>query len=205
MINRVGSLLPIIVPLLAVMGPGSHSGESHNVIRSRFPQPPPDSDRSDVFISYCEKDQAYLERIEIHLKPIRDKGVQIYRYDMVEPGAVVKDEAQSALFTSVVAVLLISADYLASDLMQHELPDLLERAEVGGTRVLRLDVGTCDLSDWERLTRYQRVAGNAPPLNRLRGSRQDVIYVELLKAIKKRLIECGRYAKSSTADTPEGT
>ena len=67
MINRVGSLLPIIVPLLAVMGPGSHSGESHNVIRSRFPQPPPDSDRSDVFISYCEKDQAYLERIEIIL------------------------------------------------------------------------------------------------------------------------------------------
>lgn len=32
--------------------------------------------------------------------------------------------------------------------------DLLEKAELHGTRILRLQVGNCDLSDMERLTRY---------------------------------------------------
>jgi hypothetical protein len=126
---------------------------------------------------------------------MRRAGVKIYSYDMVEPGAVIRDEARSALLTSVVAVLLISVDYLASDLMDHELPDLLEQAEQRGTRILRLQVDNCDLSGMGRLTRYEQAGAGKSPLERLRGPRQDDIYIELLEATRKRLIERNRYPK----------
>jgi hypothetical protein len=207
MSNRVGSLLPTVITLLAAtVGPSAHPGESDNVVRGRFPKPPPDPKIWDVFVSYCEKDKTYWERIAIHLKPMRNKGVKIYDYNMIEPGAVIEDTTQSALLTSVVAVLLISADYLASDLMQSQLLDLLKQAEERGTRMLRLDVGTYDLVEWKRFTRYQRVGGTAAPLlNRLKEPKQDVIYVELLGAIRERLIECDRYPTPPTAGKPEGT
>jgi hypothetical protein len=193
----IGALLPAVVTLLAAsMQLSAHPGDPSNIIRGRFPEPPPDL--WDVFVSYCEKDRPYWERIETHLTPMRRAGVKIYSYDMVEPGAVIRDEARSALLTSVVAILLISVDYLASDLMDGELPDLLEQAEQRGTRMLTLQVGNCDLSGMERLTRYQRVGARASPLNRLREPKQDDIYVELLEAIRKRLIECKRYPKPLT-------
>lgn len=188
-------MLPTVLTLLAApMQLRADSEDPNNVIHGPFPDPPPDS--WDVFVSYCQKDQPYWGRIETHLMPIRREGVKIYSYDMVEPGIVIREEARSALLSSVVAVLLISADYLASDLMGSELPDLLERAE-RGTRMLTLQVGNCDLSDIDRLTKYQRVGARMPPLNRLREPKQDDIYIELLKAIKKRLRECKRYPKDA--------
>jgi TIR domain len=205
MSGRVGVLLPTVFTLLAAtMRPTVRSGEPDNVVKGKFPKPPPDT--WDVFVSFCEKDRPYWERIKTHLEPMWREGVKIYYYDMVEPGSIIREKARSALLTSVVAVLLISADYLASDLTEHELPDLLRQAEQhGGTRMLVLQVGSCDLSGMDRLTRYQRVGARERPLNRLREPKQDDIYVELLGAIKKRLIECDRYPKSSTADAPEGT
>jgi internalin A len=195
---RVGRLLPTVATLLATtMQLSAQQGEPSNVIKGRFPEPP--HDRWDVFVSYCARDRHYWKRIEIHLTPMCREGVKIYSYDMVEPGVVIRDEARSALLTSVVAILLISVDYLASDLMDHELPDLLEQAEHRDARILTLQVGNCDLSGMERLTRYQRVGGaEASPLNRLRQPKQDDIYIELLKVIKRRLVECNRDPKPLT-------
>jgi hypothetical protein len=204
MSNRVGLSLPTVATLLvATMQLSAQPGNHGKVIKGRFPQPPPNT--WDIFVSYCEKDQPYWERIEIHLKPMRRVGVKIYSYDMIEPGTIVRKEVRSALLTSVVVVLLISADYLASDLMGHELPDLLDQAEGRGTRMLTLQVGNCDLSDMEGLTKYQRVGARKLPLNRLKEPKQDDIYIELLGAIKKRLIECNRYPKLSTVNTTEET
>jgi hypothetical protein len=186
------SLLPVVTALLVAttMQRSTQPEESGKVIKGRFPDPPPDT--YDVFVSYCERDQPYWDQIETHLRPMcRRYGVKVYSYDMIEPGAVIRDEARSALTTSVVTVLLISKHYLASDLLERELLDLLEQTE-RGTRILRLQVGTCDLSDWDMLTKYQQVGAGKPPLDRLREPRKDEIYVELLEAIRRRLKECGR-------------
>jgi TIR domain len=170
---------------------GSHPGGPDNVIRGRFPKPVPGG--WDIFISYCDRDRSYWDRIAIHLKPLNRQGVRIYAYDVLEAGTVISREAQSALLTSVVAVLLISADYLASDLVECELPDLLDQAEKRGTRILWILAGRCDLSDMNRLTKYRQVSPRASPLNRMKAPKQDDIFVELLKAIKKELAESGRY------------
>jgi hypothetical protein len=201
--------------MAATTGPNGHPEKTGKVIVGPFPEPP--EDRWDVFISYSSADRSFAERIRTHLKPIENSGVKIFDYDMVEPGAVVRDEARNALSTSVVAVLLISADYIASDLiMNHDLPDLLERAEEKGehggrTRILRLNARTADLSDMPRLIKYQEVGAGKRPLDLLPKPEREVIYVDLLKAIKRRLKECGRYPKpepepeQSIAEIPEAT
>jgi hypothetical protein len=169
----------------------SRPGGADNVIQGRFPEPSPDP--WDIFVSYCEKDRPYWKRIELHLTPLRRAGVKIYSYDTLEAGAIVSDEARSALLTSVVTVLLISIDYLASDLMESEFPDLLDQAEQRGVRMLWILTGRCDLSTMGRLTRYHQVCPRAAPLSRIRSPKQDEIYVELILAIRKQLESSGRF------------
>lgn len=192
MSDRGGSLLPVVVTLLAAatIQRSARPGEAGKVIKGNFPDPPPDI--YDVFVSYSDKDQYYWNQIETHLQPMcRRYGVKVFCFDRMRPGDVITDKARSALATSVVTILLISKYYLASDLLERELLDLLEQTE-RGTRILRLQVGTCDLSDWGVLTKYHQVGAGKPPLNRLREPKQDEIYVELLEAIRERLKECGR-------------
>ena len=193
--HRAILMLPVAVALLAVIPQGPTPGGPDNVIEGKFPKPP--QDPWDVFVSYCPKDRRYWKRIAIHLTRLRRGGARIYSYDMVEPGTVIKEEARYALQTSIVAVLLVSVDYLASDLMENELLDLLEQAEQRGTRMLRLQVGKCNLAGMDRLTQYQRVGARKPPLNRLREPNQDDIYSELTDVIEKILRQYHRYPKPS--------
>jgi hypothetical protein len=196
-------MLPMAVTLLAIIQLSLGSGEPDNVIEGKFPKPP--QEPWDVFVSYCAKDRRYWKRIAIHLTRLLRGGARVYSYDMVEPGTVIKEEARYALQTSVVAVLLVSIDYIASDLMENELPGLLEQAEHRGTRMLRLQVGKCNLSGMDKLTQYRRVGARKPPLNRLREPNQDDIYSELTDVIEKILKQCHRYPKQSTEGTLEET
>jgi hypothetical protein len=110
----------------------------------------------------------------------------------LEAGATIPAEARSALLTSVAAIFLISARYLASGFMRSDFEKLLDQAEERGVRMLWIRAGTCDLSDIDRLTRYQLVCPRASPLNRMREARQDEVYTELVKAIKIQLVRSGR-------------
>lgn len=203
MTYRTYLLLPTVVTLLSAFQLSPPQGPPDNVVEGRFPKPP--TEPWDVFVSYCAKDQRYWKRIKLHLTRLRREGTRIYSHDIVEPGSVIQEEARYALETSVVAVLLISIDYIASDLMENELPDLLEQAEQRGTRMLRLQVGNCNLSGMDRLTKYKRVGARRPPLNRLREPNQDDIYAELTEVIEKTLTVRKRLPKPSTTGTVEET
>lgn len=201
--DRTVLRLPVAVALLAVVQFGPTPRGPDNVIEGKFPKPP--QDPWDVFVSYCPKDRRYWKRIAIHLTRLVRGGARIYSYDMVEAGTKIKEEARYALRSSVVAVLLVSIDYIASDLMENELPALLDQAEQRGTRMLRLQVGNCNLSGMDRLTQYQQVGAREPPLNRLREPNQDDIYSELTDLIEKVLRQHQRYPKPSADGTLEET
>jgi hypothetical protein len=177
-------------------------GGRSNVVKGRFKKQ--DSDRWDVFVSYCKPDQKYWKRISTFLVPMRRHGVKIYSYDIVQPGAVILDGARSALLTSIVAVLLMSADYLASGLMDLELPSLLDQVEVYGARILWLQVGLFDSSYMKRLTRYQKVGAGSDPLDSLSGPQRDAVYLELVEAIRSNLDQI-RGDQNPPTDVPEET
>ncbi len=82
-----------------------------------------------VFISYNHEDGAALDRLRVHLNPLVDRGlVDFWDDTRIAPGAVWGGEIERAIERADVAVLVVSADFLASDFItKHELPRILER------------------------------------------------------------------------------
>jgi hypothetical protein len=143
-----------------------------------------------------------LEEIDIYLVNIRRKNVRIYSHSTVRAGARIQEEFRSALMWSVVAVLLLSQDYIASNLMEQEFRDLLDRAECG-TLMLTMQVGKFDTYDLGRIAEYQRVGAEYKPLNKLTRPDREEVYLELLTAIRTRLVQCGRHPTNNSQDAEE--
>ena len=74
------------------------------------------NNRTQIFISYAHKDLRHLNRLQIHLTPSTRKNTNIRYWDdtKLTPGSNWQDEIKKAIEAAKVAILLISADFLAS-------------------------------------------------------------------------------------------
>ena len=73
-----------------------------------------------VFISYSHKDRVWLDRLRVHLEPlVRDYNLEVWDDTEIDAGKEWSFEIENALKTSQVSVLLISADFLASDFINE--------------------------------------------------------------------------------------
>lgn len=139
-----------------------------------------------VFISYSHKDARWLARLQVHLKPLERLGA-ITRWDdtVIGPGAKWREEIQNALESAKAAVLIISADFLASDFItNNELPPLLASAKSNGLIILPLIVSPCRFAETKSLSQFQTVNPPSQPLSTLTKARQEAIFVEVSKAIE---------------------
>jgi hypothetical protein len=114
-----------------------------------------------VFISYSHADRRWLERLQVHLRPLtRDSIADIWDDTRIKAGDTWRIEIRKALEAASVAVLLISADFLASDFVQsEELPALLKAAEERGLLILQVIVSP---SRFERTKLGQLQSVNPP-------------------------------------------
>lgn len=118
--------------------------------------------RQQVFISYAHADAKWLKRLQTHLKPL-ERAKQIDRWDdtRIKMTADWREEIRQALARAKVAVLLVSAAFLASDFIaDDELPPLLKAAECDGVRILPIILSPCLFDDTPELSRFQ--AANPP-------------------------------------------
>jgi len=146
---------------------------------------PDNTPRTTVFISYSHQDSRWLERLQVHIKPLERKGL-IDRWDdtRIVAGQDWQAEIEQALGSARVAVLLVSADFLASDFIQdEELPSLLEAAEQAGATILPLVVAPCLFIDTPGLARFQALNDPAKPLSGLTKPRQEAVLRDAAKAI----------------------
>src|SRR4051794_21762873 len=115
--------------------------------------------RDKVFISYSHCDRAALDRLHVFLKPLERKGlIDLWDDTRIRPSQDWREEIDQALATAKVAVLLVSADFLASHFIATvELPRLLddERRRYGLV-VLPVIWGPCQY-DGTPLERFQAV------------------------------------------------
>jgi TIR domain len=145
-----------------------------------------------VFVSYSHTDARWLERLRVHLKPIEREGiVDLWDDTKIAAGIQWKGAISEALETSKVAVLLISADFLASDFIaEHELPTLLTQAEAGGTTILPVIVSPC-LFDRTALSAFQTVNVPKKPLSVLPATEREQVLVDVAEAIMQSLANVG--------------
>ena len=144
--------------------------------------------RNSVFISYSHRDREWLDRLNVHLRPlVRDGGVITWDDTRLQPGSAWDTEIETALKSAKAAILLISADFLASDFIAHrELPTLLNAAQEEGATILSLILSPSRFSHTP-LARFQSVNDPAKPLIGATRAEQEEILVRVTEAVERAL------------------
>src|SRR5690242_9852046 len=101
--------------------------------------------RNRAFVSYSHADKKHLARLRIHLAHYtRELKVDVWDDTRITPGMQWKKEIKDAIASAKVAILLVSADFLASGFIaRDELPPLLVAAKNEGARIFIVILSPC--------------------------------------------------------------
>lgn len=146
--------------------------------------------RSLVFVGYSHRNRKpHLERLKTHLKPLAREGLVDYWDDTrIHPSAKWRREIAQAVAEARVAVLLISADFYASDFIaKNELPPLLRRNAQKTLDVLPVIVGQSRFARDPKLSRFQAVNDPGKPLANLRATERERIWDHVAQEVEQRV------------------
>jgi hypothetical protein len=139
----------------------------------------------EIFISYCRKDKDWLDRLNTMVRPmVRQNTISTWDDTQIGVGDQWRKEINLALSQARVAVLLVSAGFLASEFIHnHELPQLLAAASTGGTTIVWVPVAQCM---WEEspISVYQAAWPPERPLNSLSEAEIDDALKKIAQSIK---------------------
>lgn len=140
-----------------------------------------------VFVSYSHADAAWVDRLRVHVRPLVRRGMlDVWDDSRIHPGQPWREEIAAALTRADVAILMVSADFLASDfIVNNELPPLLHRAAKGGVLVVPLIVGPCLFAEHEELSRYQSANRPDRPLTVLSVADAESVLVSLARSVDR--------------------
>ena len=139
-----------------------------------------------LFISYSHRDKEYLDRLLVHLRPLqRADRIDAWVDTKIAAGDRWKDAITDALEEARGAVLLVSADFLASDfIVDNELPPLLRSAEENGTTILPVIVKPCRFLRDENLNKYQAVNPPEEPISGMDTHGRELVYDSVSQRIE---------------------
>lgn len=139
-----------------------------------------------VFVSYCHADREFLDRLLVHLKPLQREGkLDVWADTRLRAGDKWKKEIEGALARATVAILIVSADFMASDFIaNNELPPLLRSAEEKGTRIFPLIVRASRFARDSNLNHFQAVNDPKTPLGALPAVEQEAVYDTLAEQVE---------------------
>jgi tetratricopeptide (TPR) repeat protein len=142
-------------------------------------------ERSRVFISYSHKDIDFLTRLNVHLKHLERKGlVDVWSDLKIKTGDDWRKEIENALVSASVAILLVSADFLASDFIANdELPKLLDAAQTRGTRIIPVILKTCAYLRTPELAKFQSINNPAKPVINMSHGKREELWDKVAQAV----------------------
>jgi Putative peptidoglycan binding domain/TIR domain len=142
----------------------------------------PQEARTKLFVSYSHADERWLKMLQVHLTPLERSG-GVVRWDdtKIAPGQKWRDEITAAIRAAKVAVLLISANFMASSFIaNNELPPLLAAAEHEGAVILMVIISPCVMGS---LLEFQAVNSPSKTLVDMNRGDRDRTWVKLIEAI----------------------
>lgn len=157
-----------------------------------------------VFVSYCHADAAWLDRLKIHLRPLVRQGeIDVWDDSRISPGQEWREQIGEALARAGIAILLVSADFLASDfILSNELPLLLHRAAKGGLLVVPLIVSPCLLEEHQGLSRYQSANRPDRPLSGMSPTEVEATLASLGRSVGQYFRVFERSTTNAPASSP---
>lgn len=141
--------------------------------------------RSQLFISYSPKDELWLKRLQVHLRPLEKRGI-VDRWDVtkIKAGQNREEEIKKALERAKVAILLVSPDFLASDFIaEKEIPALLSAQEREGLVIMPMLLSPSLFSETPFLSQFATINPPSQTLIELPASEQEKYWLILVREI----------------------
>ena len=138
----------------------------------------------EVFYSYSHKDEELRDQLETHLAMLKREGVIKGWHDRrIISGQEWDGEIDTHLKSADIILLLVSADFLASDYCYDtEVTLAMERHDAGEARVIPIILRPCD---WSRapFSKIQGLPKDAKPVTR--WDDRDEAFLDVAKGIRK--------------------
>ncbi len=142
-----------------------------------------------VFVSYSRKDKKYLEELQVHLAVLVQRGiVSLWDDTKLKPSQKWNEQISAAINSVDVAILLVSAHFLASEfIIKNELEPLLDAWKKGKVKLFPVLIRSVDLPP--ELSAMQFVNNIAKPLVKMRPGNRDDVWVPLVREIKAEIVK----------------
>lgn len=138
----------------------------------------------EVFFSYSHQDQALRDKLAVQLTSLQREGLIAQWHDRkITGGSDWAKEIDTHLNTAQIILLLISADFIASDYCyEKEATRALKRHDAGQARVIPVILRPCD---WQHppLNQLQALPTDGKPVTSWRN--QDEAFLNIVKGIRK--------------------
>lgn len=148
------------------------------------PAPPAHRPPLELFYCYDRKDEGLRERLETHLKLMQRTGlIEEWHDRKIGASEEWEDEINQHLESAPIILLLVSANFLASDYVWDvEMKRAMERHERGEARVIPIILSPCD---WQAapFAKLQALPKDAKPVTT--WSNRDMAFMEIAKGIRE--------------------
>ncbi|WP_219904704.1 GUN4 domain-containing protein [Stenomitos frigidus] len=102
------------------------------------------NDTVEIFISYSKQDKELRDGLLSHLRPLEREGIITWHDRQILPGTEWDDEIRARLNAADIILLLLSADFLATDYCtQVEIPEALRRHQTNDAIVMPVILRHC--------------------------------------------------------------
>lgn len=137
--------------------------------------------RDKIFISYSHKDIEYLKRLQTHLVPFEyDNKIEFWDDTRINSGNQWRAEIDKAIQETVVAILLITPDFLASRFItENELTPLIDACQAGKAKLIPVIIKHSVFLNLEKLCQFQSINDPNEPLYGLSPIEQDKLWVKV--------------------------
>lgn len=154
-----------------------------------------------IFFSYSHRDEELRDELEKHLSILKRQGfIEAWHDRRIGAGGELAREISQNLETADVILLLVSADFLASDYCYDiEMKRAMERHAAGEARVIPVILRPCDWQD----APFGKLLATPPDGNPVtRFPTLDDAFVLVVAAIKQALGQMGHAKAPTPTATP---
>jgi tetratricopeptide (TPR) repeat protein len=149
----------------------------------------PSQERDTLLICYSPPDRAYVEELQAHLAPkLGGEHLAFWEAPQISPPPdVFRGRIEAALARAAVALLLVSADFLASHAVNEVLlPFLLAPSTRAGAQILTVIASPCDFQQTP-LAAFQTANDPSHPLSQMTAGERASLWEWLAREIRRLL------------------